>query len=402
MTRQVVFILFAFFLTAISLADAPRWQAQEIDPQAGNVVYAVTTADVNNDGKLDVVAVTEDAVLWYENPSWKKHEIIRGKTERDNVCIAAHDIDGDGRVDFALGAGWRPPDTVKPSTLQWLGRDAAGAWQIHPIHFEEPSIHRIRWGDVLGTGKKQLVVVPLQGRGTKGPDWGEGPGARVLVYSIPDDPAKPEWPFEVATDKLHAIHGVHITHDANGQGEIHLAAWEGAHSLYKGDRWQLDRTGVGHQSPQSANKGASEIKQDDADRGPIVATVEPWHGDEIVVYTFNGETLPGGRHVIYSGATWSHAVWFADVDLDGSDELIIGQRDPRKDGKTPKGPGVWVFDLDEWHGDADGIKMQVVDDGGIACEDLLAADLDADGRPDIVAGGRATHNVKIYWNRPAQ
>jgi hypothetical protein len=35
----------------------------------------------------------------------------------------------------------------------------------------------------------------------------------------------------------------------------------------------------------------------------------------------------------------------------------------------------------------------------IACEDTLAADLDADGRPDLVAGGRATHNVKIYWNR---
>jgi hypothetical protein len=28
----------------------------------------------------------------------------------------------------------------------------------------------------------------------------------------------------------------------------------------------------------------------------------------------------------------------------------------------------------------------------------VAADLDADGRPDVVAGGRASHNVKIYWN----
>ena len=35
----------------------------------------------------------------------------------------------------------------------------------------------------------------------------------------------------------------------------------------------------------------------------------------------------------------------------------------------------------------------------MACEDALAADLDGDGRPDIIAGGRATHNVKIYWNR---
>ena len=52
--------------------------------------------------------------------------MIRGATARDNVCIQPHDIDGDGRVDFALGAGWRPPDTKDPSTLQWLGRDAGG------------------------------------------------------------------------------------------------------------------------------------------------------------------------------------------------------------------------------------------------------------------------------------
>ncbi len=32
-----------------------------------------------------------------------KHTIIKGATERDNVCIQPHDIDGDGKVDFALG-----------------------------------------------------------------------------------------------------------------------------------------------------------------------------------------------------------------------------------------------------------------------------------------------------------
>jgi hypothetical protein len=35
----------------------------------------------------------------------------------------------------------------------------------------------------------------------------------------------------------------------------------------------------------------------------------------------------------------------------------------------------------------------------MACEDLLCADLNADGMLDIVAGGRATLNVKLYLNR---
>ena len=63
-----------------------------------------------------------------------------------------------------------------------------------------------------------------------------------------------------------------------------------------------------------------------------------------------------------------------------------------------KGPGVFVYDPKPGSAPVEFTK-HVVDDGGVAVEDLVAADLDGDGRPEIVAGGRATHNVKIYWNR---
>jgi hypothetical protein len=35
----------------------------------------------------------------------------------------------------------------------------------------------------------------------------------------------------------------------------------------------------------------------------------------------------------------------------------------------------------------------------MACEDLTVADLDADGRPEIIAAGRDSHNLIIYWNK---
>jgi hypothetical protein len=40
----------------------------------------------------------------------------------------------------------------------------------------------------------------------------------------------------------------------------------------------------------------------------------------------------------------------------------------------------------------------MIDDGGMATEDLTVADLNGDKQPDIIASGRATRNVKIYWN----
>ncbi|HZW29621.1 MAG TPA: VCBS repeat-containing protein [Isosphaeraceae bacterium] len=413
--RQLISVsLLSLGLGHWSLAgEFPRFQAQEIDPHVGNICYAVTVADVNSDGKPDVVAVSEDAVVWYENPGWTKHDIIRQATARDNVCIQPRDIDGDGRIDFALGAGWRPSSTLNPSTLQWLGRDAAGNWQIHAIPYEEPTLHRLRWGSVKGPGKTQLVVAPLQGRGTKGPNWGEGQGVRVLVLDVPAKPADESWPAEVADSSLHTIHNLQLI-DLNGDGrhEVVLAAWEGVFVLERGlsGRWTRTRIGSGNQQ-SNPSKGSSEVKVGRLRKGgPYVATIEPWHGYQVVVYTPpspadrdpSAGQAPSAlwtRQVIAEPVQWGHAVWCADLDDDGDEELIIGQRDPNRPGATaPRGPGVFVFDPRPGSSPL-AFDRHTIDDGGMACEDALAADLDADGRPDLVAGGRATHNVKIYWNR---
>ena len=43
-----------------------------------------------------------------------------------------------------------------------------------------------------------------------------------------------------------------------------------------------------------------------------------------------------------------------------------------------------------------------VDLQGMTAEDVAAQDLDGDGRPEIVASGRRTSNVVIYWNRSSR
>src|SRR5205085_1325138 len=156
--------------------------------------------------------------------------------------------------------------------------------------------------------------------------------------------------------------------------------------------------GAGNQENPKSKRGASEIKQGRLKNGrKFIATIEPWHGDQVVVYTEPAN--PGAlwdRHVIDEELRWGHAVWCADLDGDGNDELIIGVRGAG--GKlTPQDrAGVRIYKVQDDKG-ASWVR-QMVDENGVAVEDMAAADLDGDGRIDIVAVGRQTRNVRVYWN----
>ena len=390
MIRRIAPVLLAMASFSPALGDDfPGFRVQQIDPRVGEVCYALTSADANGDGKLDVVAVASDAVVWYENPTWTKHDVIRGGTERDNVCLQARDVDGDGRVDFALGASWQPSNTKTGGTLQLLTRTGApeGSWRVVPLG-SEPTLHRIRFGDVLGTGKPQLVVAPLQGRETRGPDWGVGNGVRLMVRSIPPEPFSTPWPLEVAEDSLHTVHNLQLIDlDGDGRDEIVAAAWEGVFVLRRDTmgHWSKTKIGTGNQTAQP-NKGASEVKVGRLRDGKrYVATIEPWHGFQVVVYTppKSGEGL-WDRWVIDEPVKWGHAVWCADLDGDGDEELIIGQAatPTRQAGRNPQRAWRLCSTIPKARRASPlAFDRHVIDDGGVAVEDLIAADLDGDGRP---------------------
>jgi hypothetical protein len=233
------------------------------------------------------------------------------------------------------------------------------------------------------------------------PDFRES-GVRLLRYHVPEDPVKGPWIADVLNDELHVAHNFWPTDlDQDGRIDLLVASFEGVSLLERDEQGTWRRTLIGTGDQQSRpSRGASEIKHGRLAQGKdYMATIEPWHGHQVVVYTRPQSPRPTAgdwlwdRHVLDDQLAWGHGIWCANLDADADEELIIGVRDD-KDQTARR--GLRIYDPQ----DADGRTWarHIVDPGSVAIEDLAAADLNGDQRIDIVCVGRQTHNVKIYWN----
>ena len=77
-----------------------------------------------------------------------------------------------------------------------------------------------------------------------------------------------------------------------------LAAWEGVFVLERNiaGHWTKTRVGSGNQE-SSPSKGSSEVKVGRLQGGgSYIATIEPWHGFQVVVYTPPSDRPIADRH----------------------------------------------------------------------------------------------------------
>ncbi len=394
--------LLALAVPAFAAPPEPKFHAVTIDP-AIQIGYGVAVADVDGDEAPDVLLADKKQIVWYRNPgadvageatAWIKHVIAENLTEKDNVCLAAQDLDGDGKCELAVGAEWNPADTEKSGAVFYLIAPADRTQRWEPVKFPavEPTTHRMKW---LKLGEKDwgLVVVPLHGRGNKN---GEGAPVKVLCYRKPAD-VKSEWKAEVVDESMHATHnfGFFDLNDDVVRDGVLIAGKEGVRLLdRKTGTWSgqalVSRLAEG-ENPASGKMqtplGSGEICHGGTgDRHRFLATVEPMHGNCLVVYKST-------RHVLTDQLADGHALACGDVLGTKSDQIVVGWRgNPQK----PRPVGIKLFTpLDE---KGEQWRESFIDDNEMGCEDLVLADLNADGKLDVVASGRSTHNVKIYLN----
>ena len=344
--------------------------------------YQVVVSDINRDGKPDLIAVASGMkeLIWFENPGWQRH-VIAGNISRPINC-AAWDIDGDGIPEIALAHEFSNDPARSIGTVSLLKHkgDPSQPWEITEIDRLSTS-HRLRWVDIEGKGKKVLVNAPLAGALVRPPDY---KGTVPLVFYRPG-----YWKREIISEELEGVvHGLAETDwDKDGREEILTASFLGVDVFSIGRKkvWGRSRIASGNPDPWPRG-GASEIAVGRLGRDRFLCTIEPWHGNQVVVYRQQGQNWQ--RQVIDTTLNDGHVLLTADLNRDGRDEIIAGYRG--------QGRSVYIYSAD----DLRGIRWsrQVLDDGGIGAAGCAVADLNGDGRPDVACIGTATTNLKWYEN----
>jgi hypothetical protein len=320
-------------------------------------------------GTRELIHRLETNVFWYENPGWERHEV--GHAPNLSVGGTFADLTGNGRQDLVTGQNldtdlyWfeQPADPRDESTRRLITDD-----------FEK--YHDVVVGDVDNDGEDEVVALSQESQ-------------TVFYYDVPENPRQEPWPTShchVIAEDIY-VEGAAIA-DVDGDGENELVAGPNVFSHHDG-RWVREEFAPGWKWTRVAvgdvdDDGAPEIVLTEGDR--------PYNGDQ------------PGRAGVFDPTDWSvtvlrddlsnpHTVQIADFDGDGRPEICVaemglgGNRDA---------------EIVAFSSESDGFTETRIS-RGVPTHEAKAADLTADGRPDLVGKSYSpTNHVDVWYNETSR
>jgi hypothetical protein len=408
--RRLIATLSVLFLAADTAAQstpplAPDGHWTKLRLTSEFWAEGACVADVNRDGAPDVLC----GPFWYEGPDFKRRSEIHPAAARftiakadgsestisgfkghlsgqngysDNFLSFAHDIDGDGWTDY-LVVGHPGKETF---------------WYKNPRGAER---HWNRHLAVEATDNESPALLDLTGDGS--PELIHMSGGRV-GYSSPDpkDPRGP-WNWRPVTEDLGFkwnTHGLGCG-DINGDGRLDLITceqwWEQPASPSEGTPWR--------RHPAKFSRGGAQMFAYDVNGDGLADVVTSMEGHGYGVAWHEQTIRDGERHwvehlivgskpgegetdVVFSQP---HALDLADVNGDGLKDIVTGKRfwahGPEGD-VEPNAPAVlYWFELKR-DGKAAWFIPHLIDDNSGVGTQVTAADVNGDGKPDVVVGNK--------------
>ena len=352
-----------------------------------------------------------------------EHTVATGLT--GGYQVVAADVNHDGRIDLiALASGM--------TELVWFENPG---WQRHVIAGNLSGMINLAAWDLDGDGIPEIVLASgfemearksagiisvLRHHGDPRQPWTvheidrlptshrlrwadiDGSGKKVVIdqpltnaeVDHPQDHAhtplvfyRPgEWKRQTISEQDEGVvHGIYIVDwDGDGRDEILTASFSGIHLYKLGRDGHWSRTEIAKGDPAPWPKcGSSDVAVGHIGKRRFLAAIEPWHGNQVTIYREHGGRWQ--RHVIDDTIADGHTIWTADLNGDGRDEVVAGYR--------AKGVNVYYAQ------DAGGERWsKVVLDSAMPAAACAIADLNGDRRPDIACIGSATGSLKWYEN----
>ena len=378
------------FQTGLARAEDVAWKRVQLD--AAFRSEGVAAADVNHDGKIDVLA----GDVWYEAPDWKMHEIktpgkfVAGQGYSTSFANWAYDVNGDGWDDFILVGFPGAP-------FHWYEnpQNQPGHWKEHLIWHsacnETPDFE-----DLTGDGKPELIL-------------GSQPESQMGYLPIPPkNQVDQKWTFYPISEKgdpgkngtFKYYHGLGIgdmNRDSRQDVVIPHGWWEQPSNADEQLPWTFHPLNLG--KPGKGPLPASNLYVDDLDLdGDQDVLMSSAHTFGVWWFENTGKNFK--YHLIDESYSQTHAVEYVDLNGDGSKDFITGKRFYAHNGHDPGGkdPVVmyWYEIKKAKNTPPEFVRHEIVEgrDTGIGTQ-FLVKDITGDNRPDIILSNKKGVNILL-------
>ena len=195
--------------------------------------------DLDGDGDLDIVGGSrgEARLVYFENistgaPEFREHALSVANAQTGGFNLDYADLNGDGRLDIVAATS---------IGLAWLEQpvDVAAPWLAHPIgDFGPDTMTAIKLADIDSDGDQDVVV----GSYSRGPRDRDGdvtvddPLGRIGWFANPGTPGEP-WPRHDISRRKRGMFDKFLARDLDHDGDLDLVGTRGNSAPYDGVFW---------------------------------------------------------------------------------------------------------------------------------------------------------------------
>ncbi len=379
MSARFYLVVTILAVCSTAIAESPRSikfskRCLMISPNEGCAI-----ADVNRDGKQDVIAGT----CWFAGPEFIPRP-LRDIPEVHDAYFRSNgdhvwDVDGDGWVDV-ISIGWMTPELCWYKNPGKVGLEKGKKWKRFVLKKTRGQNEAMELRDLDGDGTPEIVVN----------SWDKKAPAVAWMLTKSNDGAPTA--EKIVLGDQGSGHG-YAFGDINGDGREDLLVETGWYEWPEGDPLAKPRKFHGETAWPHPSCPCIIVDLTGDGRNDII-----WgRAHDFGLYWWEqGEPKPDGattwtEHLIDKSWSQVHCLVWADLDSDGREELITGKRVRGHCGGDPGGNEPECMYYYTWDRAAKKFTRHTISPpgGGVGIGmQIRVADLNGDGRPDIAVGGK--------------